>query len=55
MFEDIKRDSLALILIFTRITARMPIRTTRLVAELTWNTFRNHLILEYEISKYDGE
>src|SRR5262244_3019229 len=27
----------------------------RLIAELTWNTFRNHLILEYEIPKYDGE
>jgi LmbE family N-acetylglucosaminyl deacetylase len=26
----------------------------RLVAELTWNTFRNHLILEYEIPKYEG-
>ncbi len=26
----------------------------RLVAELTWNTFRNHLILEYEVPKYDG-
>jgi LmbE family N-acetylglucosaminyl deacetylase len=26
----------------------------RLLAELTWNTFRNHLILEYEIPKYDG-
>jgi LmbE family N-acetylglucosaminyl deacetylase len=25
------------------------------VAELTWNTFRNHLILEYEIPKYDGD
>src|SRR6267143_6288619 len=25
----------------------------RLVSELTWNTFRNHLILEYEIVKYD--
>jgi phosphatidylserine/phosphatidylglycerophosphate/cardiolipin synthase-like enzyme len=22
---------------------------------LTWNTFRNHLILEYEIVKYDGD
>jgi hypothetical protein len=22
---------------------------------LTWNTFRNHLILEYEIIKYDGD
>ena len=27
----------------------------RLIAELTWNTFRDHLILEYEIPKYDGD
>jgi len=27
----------------------------RLAAELTWNTFRHHLILEYEIPKYDGD
>jgi LmbE family N-acetylglucosaminyl deacetylase len=27
----------------------------RVVSELTWNTFRNHLILEYEIPKYDGD
>jgi len=27
----------------------------RLVSELTWNTFRDHLILEYEIVKYDGD
>jgi LmbE family N-acetylglucosaminyl deacetylase len=27
----------------------------RLLADLTWNTFRNHLILEYEIPKYDGD
>jgi LmbE family N-acetylglucosaminyl deacetylase len=27
----------------------------RLVAELTWNTFRSHLILEYEIPKYEGD
>jgi LmbE family N-acetylglucosaminyl deacetylase len=26
----------------------------RVVAELTWNTFRRHLILEYEIAKYEG-
>ena len=26
----------------------------RLISELTWNTFRDHLILEYEIPKYDG-
>jgi LmbE family N-acetylglucosaminyl deacetylase len=27
----------------------------RLISELTWNTFRDHLILEYEILKYDGD
>jgi LmbE family N-acetylglucosaminyl deacetylase len=27
----------------------------RLVAELTWNTFRDHVILEYEIPKYEGD
>jgi len=27
----------------------------RFVSELTWNTWRNHLILEYEIPKYDGD
>jgi LmbE family N-acetylglucosaminyl deacetylase len=27
----------------------------RLLGDLTWNTFRNHLILEYEIPKYDGD
>lgn len=27
----------------------------RLACELTWNTFRDHLVLEYEIPKYDGD
>lgn len=27
----------------------------KLLSELTWNIFRNHLILEYEIPKYDGD
>jgi LmbE family N-acetylglucosaminyl deacetylase len=27
----------------------------RVIAELTWNTYRDHLILEYEIPKYDGD
>jgi len=27
----------------------------RLISELTWNTYRDHLILEYEIIKYDGD
>jgi LmbE family N-acetylglucosaminyl deacetylase len=27
----------------------------RVCCELTWNTFRDHLILEYEVPKYDGD
>ena len=27
----------------------------RLVCELTWNTWRDHLVLEYEVPKYDGD
>ena len=27
----------------------------RISCELTWNTFRDHLILEYEVPKYDGD
>jgi LmbE family N-acetylglucosaminyl deacetylase len=27
----------------------------RLISDLTWNTFRDHLIWEYEIPKYDGD
>lgn len=27
----------------------------RLLSDLTWNTFRNHIIYEYEIPKYDGD
>ena len=27
----------------------------RVISDLTWNTFRNELILEYEIPKWDGD
>jgi LmbE family N-acetylglucosaminyl deacetylase len=27
----------------------------RSLSELTWNTFRSHLVLEYEIAKYEGD
>jgi len=27
----------------------------RLISDLTWNTWRNHFILEYEVPKYDGD
>lgn len=52
-FEELKRK-LSPDLIFTH-NRRDAHQDHRLVAELTWNTFRNHLILEYEIPKYDGD
>jgi LmbE family N-acetylglucosaminyl deacetylase len=27
----------------------------RVLSDLTWNTFRNHFVMEYEIPKYDGD
>lgn len=27
----------------------------RLISSLTWNTFRDHFIIEYEVPKYDGD
>lgn len=27
----------------------------RVIAELTWNTFRNHLIAQFEIAKFEGD
>jgi LmbE family N-acetylglucosaminyl deacetylase len=52
-FESLKRSvSPDLILTHTRSDLH---QDHRLVSELTWNTFRNHLILEYEIPKYDGD
>ncbi len=41
-------------LIFTHLRHDMH-QDHRLISELTWNTFRNQLILEYEIPKYDGD
>lgn len=52
-FESIKRD-LSPDLIFTHTRADLH-QDHRLVCELTWNTFRDHFILEYEIPKYDGD
>jgi LmbE family N-acetylglucosaminyl deacetylase len=52
-FEKLKTD-IDPDLIFTH-NARDAHQDHRLVAELTWNTFRNHFILEYEIPKYDGD
>ncbi len=52
LFEGLKRVSPDLILTQSRVDAH---QDHRLIAELTWNTFRDHLILEYEIPKYDGD
>ena len=27
----------------------------RIISDLTWNTFRDHMVLEYEVPKYDGD
>lgn len=51
-FEDIKRSHNPDV-IFTHHRDDLH-QDHRVVGELTWNTFRNHLILEYEIPKYDG-
>ena len=51
-FETLKDVEPDLILTHTRHDLH---QDHRLACELTWNTFRNHLILEYEIPKYDGD
>ena len=52
-FEALKRDfDPSLVLTHMRGDAH---QDHRLLAELTYNTFRNHLVLEYEIPKYDGD
>ena len=52
LFEGLKRVSPDLIFTHNRKDAH---QDHRLIGDLTWNTFRNHLILEYEIPKYDGD
>ena len=52
VFEELKKVSPDLIFTHNRDDAH---QDHRLLAELTWNTFRDHLILEYEIPKYDGD
>ena len=51
-FEGLKGVSPDLVFTHSRKDAH---QDHRLIAELTWNTFRNHLVLEYEIPKYDGD
>jgi LmbE family N-acetylglucosaminyl deacetylase len=52
-FEELKREIVP-DLIFTHYREDRH-QDHRLISDLTWNTYRNHLILEYEIPKYDGD
>jgi LmbE family N-acetylglucosaminyl deacetylase len=52
-FEELK-TSVSPEAVFTHYRADLH-QDHRLISELTWNTFRDHLILEYEIPKYDGD
>jgi LmbE family N-acetylglucosaminyl deacetylase len=53
VFEELKgRVDPELVLTHTRDDLH---QDHRLACELTWNTFRHHLILEYEIPKVDGD
>jgi LmbE family N-acetylglucosaminyl deacetylase len=52
-FEELKRTCKPdLILTHYRDDRHQDHRT---ISDLTWNTFRNHFVLEYEIPKYDGD
>jgi LmbE family N-acetylglucosaminyl deacetylase len=53
-FEELKSEISAPDLVLTHQRHDLH-QDHRLVSELTWNTFRDHLILEYEIPKYDGD
>ena len=52
-FEELKHQISPDVILTHRLDDRH--QDHRMVAELTWNTWRDHLILEYEIPKYDGD
>lgn len=52
-FEEIRRRVEPDLILTHRLDDRH--QDHRLAAELTWQTWRNHLILEYEIPKYEGD
>ncbi|MGV8137877.1 MAG: PIG-L deacetylase family protein [Mangrovibacterium sp.] len=53
LFEELKKEIIP-DLIFTHYRNDRH-QDHRLISDLTWNTWRNNLILEYEIPKYDGD
>jgi LmbE family N-acetylglucosaminyl deacetylase len=52
VFEGLKDVDPDVVLTHTRFDLH---QDHRLACELTWNTFRDNLILEYEVPKYDGD
>src|SRR4029078_1751349 len=52
VFETLKGTAPDLVLTHYRDDRHQDHRT---LSDLTWNTFRDHLILEYEIPKFDGD
>jgi LmbE family N-acetylglucosaminyl deacetylase len=52
-FEDLKRE-VDPDIIFTHAREDRH-QDHRTISDLTWNTWRRHLVLEYEIPKYDGD
>jgi LmbE family N-acetylglucosaminyl deacetylase len=53
-FEDLKRAIREPDLVLTHYRDDRH-QDHRVISDLTWNTFRNHVVLEYEVPKYDGD
>jgi LmbE family N-acetylglucosaminyl deacetylase len=52
-FEELKQSVQPDLILTHRLHDRH--QDHKVIAELTWNTFRDHLILEYEIPKFEGD
>jgi LmbE family N-acetylglucosaminyl deacetylase len=52
LFESLKKTAPDLVLTHYRDDRH---QDHRVLSDLAWNTFRDHLVLEYEIPKYDGD
>jgi LmbE family N-acetylglucosaminyl deacetylase len=53
-FESLKKSAPAPDVVFTHYRDDRH-QDHRLLSDLAWNTWRDHLVLEYEILKYDGD